>query len=200
MWRAFRREWWQFTPFYFYGLMALLLGGAAIKSWPGSSLKMLLIIVAGCLSWALIEYALHRFVFHYQAESARGREIIYNMHLNHHEDPKNVDQLFAGLRTSLPVATLYCLAAWLATGSWQVMALLFTGLIVGYLSYETLHYQAHHSAPRTRLFQYLKKYHMLHHHQDARLRFGVTTPIFDLLFGTYAPIGAGRSSLPVDKI
>ena len=69
------------------------------------------------------------------------------------------------------------------------MAYLFIGLIGGYFGYEWLHYQAHHGASRLRLLRYLKKYHLLHHHQTPDLRFGVTSPIVDYLFGTYQPVG-----------
>ena len=57
--------------------------------------------------------------------------------------------------------------------------------MLGYFFYEYLDYQAHHGAARNALVRYYRRYHLLHHHCDAEARFGVTSPLFDLLFGTY---------------
>ena len=175
----------QFTPFYFYTLLALGLGAAAIINDTRSITGILLLFLTGVLTWGLIEYCLHRLVFHFEAQSEKGRNFVYAMHLSHHENPKTLDDLFTGLRVSVPISLFYCALAWALTGSWQAMVYLFIGLTAGYFSYEFLHFQAHHRAPRSRLFRYLKKYHMLHHHQNSELRFGVTSPIFDYLFGTF---------------
>jgi sterol desaturase/sphingolipid hydroxylase (fatty acid hydroxylase superfamily) len=178
----------KFTPFYFYTLVSLGLGVAATISEMRSLRSILFLCLTGVLTWGLIEYWLHRVVFHFDAQSEKGRKFVYAMHLSHHANPKTLDDLFAGLRLSLPIAVSYCLLAWVLSGSWQVMAYLFIGLTAGYFIYEFLHYQAHHGAPRARLFRYLKKYHLLHHHQNSDLRFGVTSPLFDYLFGTFQSI------------
>jgi sterol desaturase/sphingolipid hydroxylase (fatty acid hydroxylase superfamily) len=183
----------QFIPFYFYTLVALGLGVAARMSEARSLSSIMLLALTGVASWGLIEYGLHRLVFHFEARSEKGRELVYALHLAHHVHPKALDHLFASLLLSLPIALCYCSLAWVLTGSWQAMGYLFIGLTAGYFSYEFLHYQAHHGAPRLRLFRYLKKYHLLHHHQTPALRFGVTSPVFDYLFGTFKPAGTRLS-------
>lgn len=180
-----RKVWKQFSPFYFYTLLNLVLGTAAVTSETRSLTSILFLFLTGVLTWGLIEYCLHRLVFHFDAQSEKGRQLVYGMHLSHHTDPKNMDDLFAGLRLSLPLALLYCLLAWALFGSWQAVVYLFIGLTAGYFYYEFLHYQAHHLSPRLGVFRYLKKYHLLHHHQSSALRFGVTSPLFDYLFGTF---------------
>jgi sterol desaturase/sphingolipid hydroxylase (fatty acid hydroxylase superfamily) len=180
-----RKDWKQFTPFYFYTLLSLGLGASAMISETRSLTSILFLCFTGVLSWGLIEYWLHRLVFHFDAQSEKGRNVVYAMHLSHHANPKAMDDLFTSLRLSLPIALCYCLLAWALMRSWQAMAFLFIGLMAGYFSYEFLHYQAHHRAPRLRVFRYLKKYHLLHHHQTSALRFGVTSPVFDYLFGTF---------------
>ena len=180
-----RKVWKQFTPFYFYTLLTLGLGVAAMISETRSPANILLLFLTGVLSWGLIEYCLHRLVFHFDAQSEKGRKLVYGVHLSHHTDPKNMDDLFASLRLSLPLALCYCLLAWAVMGSWQSMVYLFIGLTAGYFYYEFMHYQAHHRSPRLRLFRYLKKYHLLHHHQSSAVHFGVTSPVFDYLFGTF---------------
>ena len=185
------KGWRQFMPFYFYTAAALCLGVAAAGGGPspGGALSLL---ASGLLSWGLIEYGLHRFIFHYDARSQAGRKLVHAAHLSHHEDPGATDRLFTSLRMSVPIAAVYWLLAWAATGSWRAAAYLFVGLVAGYFCYEWLHFQAHHGRPRLRPLRYLRKYHLSHHHRDAGVLFGVTSPLFDLAFGTYRPAGKRR--------
>ncbi len=182
------KDWKQFTPFYFYTSVTLCLAGAAAMTEVRSPISILLLLLCGFLSWGLVEYALHRSLFHHHPRSESSRRFIYALHLSHHEYPQAVDRLFVGLRMSVPIAACYCLLLWAMLGNWHPVVYLFAGLIAGYFSYEWLHYQAHHGRPRRRLFKYLKKYHLLHHHRTPGLRFGVTSPFFDYLFGTYRPV------------
>ena len=188
-----RKVWKQLIPFYFYTPLALGLGVAAMISETRSLTSILFLFLTGVLTWALIEYCLHRLVFHFDAQSEKGRSFVYGMHLSHHENPKTMDDLFASLRLSLPIVLLYCSLAWALMRSWQAVVYLFIGLTAGYFSYEFLHYQAHHRTPRLRVFRYLKTYHLLHHHQTSALRFGVTSPLFDYLFGTFKSPRQNRS-------
>ncbi len=173
------KDWKQLTPFYFYTLLSTVLLVAAISTETRSLGSAVFLLLTGVLTWGLIEYWLHRLVFHFDAQSEKGRRFVYRMHLSHHENPKAIDDLFASLRLSLPIAISYCALAWAVTRSWHVVVYLFIGLTAGYFAYEFLHYQAHHRAPRLRLFRYLKKYHALHHHQNSAQSFGVTSPLFD---------------------
>ena len=186
--------WRQFKPFYFYTAVALCLGAAAGEGLSASGILSLLVM--GLLSWGLVEYSLHRFIFHYDPRSEFGRKLVYAAHLSHHEDPGATDRLFTSLRMSAPIAAVYWLLAWAAAGSWRAASYLLIGLVAGYFYYEWLHFQAHHGRPRLRPLRYLRKYHLLHHHRTPGLRFGVTSPLFDLAFGTYRPAGKRR---PRDK-
>jgi len=180
------RAWTKFAPLYFYTALALCLGlASARQNLPGWGITLLL--AAGFVSWSLIEYGLHRFIFHYHARSLFGRKILYAAHLSHHENPNATDRIFASLFLSTPVAAAYWFLAWAATGSWAAGSWLFIGMSAGYFCYEWLHFQCHHGKSRLRILRYLKKYHLLHHYKTPDLRFGVTSPLFDLLFGTYRP-------------
>jgi sterol desaturase/sphingolipid hydroxylase (fatty acid hydroxylase superfamily) len=177
-----------YKTFIFYSIASSSLVVAATRSRSFSLKTILALFVTGIISWCFVEYILHRFIFHYDAKSEPLRDLIYQIHTSHHENPKSTESLFASLRTSVPIASIYCLIVWLVVGSWQAMALVFAGLIAGYFAYEWLHYQAHHRAPRLKLLRYLKKYHLLHHHSSPEMRFGVTTPFVDYLFGTYQSV------------
>lgn len=185
--------WKQLSPVYFYTALVVCLH--AIARGANFSWRQLVILISlGILSWTLIEYALHRFIFHYTARSALGRRLVYAAHLSHHENPLATNRLFSGLLISLPIATAYLLLTWSSTGSFHAAAYLFTGLVAGYSCYEWLHFQAHHRRPRLRLFRYLRRYHLLHHYQTPDHRFGVTSPLFDVLLGTFRPVRKRRTA------
>ena len=185
----------QFTPFYFYTAVWLFLGVAAATGKGPTKSTISLLIILGFLSWCVVEYVLHRFIFHLDPRLISGSKFVYASHLSHHENPRETDDLFASMRISAPLAAAYWLLAWAALGSWRSASYLLIGLIAGYFCYEWLHFQAHHRRPRLRLFRYLKKYHLLHHYRTPALRFGVTSPLMDLLFGTFRPAADTSSSL-----
>jgi len=181
------KGWRKLAPFYFYAAVVLSLA-AAVRSNGPSKGTIFILLLFGFLSWGLLEYVLHRFVFHFEAPSVFGRNLVYSAHLTHHENPKATDQLFASLQISMPIATAYWLLAWATLGTWRAASYLLIGLVAGYFCYEWLHFLAHHSRSRLPLLRYLKKYHLLHHYRSPDLRFGVTSPIFDFLFGTFRPV------------
>jgi dihydroceramide fatty acyl 2-hydroxylase len=158
----------------------------------GGLVLPVLLISLGFVSWSLIEYGLHRFVFHYEARSRLGQKLLYHAHVAHHENPEGNTRHFASLLLSTPVAVVYWLMAWAATGSWAVATYLFIGMASGYLTYQWLHFQCHHRKSRVRVLRYLRKYHLLHHYRTPELRFGVTSPLFDLVFGTFRPVVRAR--------
>ena len=183
--------WKHLRPAFFYTALAaclIVITSGEEFSWR----RNLLFIGLGVLSWMLIEYVLHRFVFHFNARSVFGKKLLYAAHLSHHENPRATNQFFSSLVLSLPIATAYFLLVWVGIGSLQSASYVFAGLAAGYFCYEWLHFQAHHRRPRLRLFKYLRTYHLLHHHETPEQRFGVSSPLFDLLLGTFRPAKARR--------
>ena len=174
-----------YRPFVFYTVILAGLNIAAVKSGELSLPRTGAFFFLGLFIWGLYEYVVHRWVLH-REPGANGLDLPGNRtHLKHHADPLSLERLNVQLSESLPVSVVYCLIAWAATGSWQSMTYLYTGLMVGYFFYEYLDFQAHHGMSRSRFVRYFRKYHLLHHHYDAKVRYGVTSPLFDYLFGTY---------------
>ena len=181
-----------FIPWYFY--TAALLYLAYVATGQGLSVTSVVLLLGfGFLSWGFIEYLLHRFIFHYDARSRIGRKLVYHAHQSHHENPEAHSRHLASLFLSMPVGAVYWLIAWAATGSWPAACYLLIGMAAGYLSYQWVHFQCHHRKSRVRLLRYLRKYHLLHHYKTPELRFGVTSPLFDLVFSTFRPV-VNRSS------
>jgi sterol desaturase/sphingolipid hydroxylase (fatty acid hydroxylase superfamily) len=175
-----------YKPFVFYAFVLAALNAAAL-AYGGelSIVTSLASLAAGLLSWGLFEYSIHRWVLH-RVPPREGAGLPGNRtHLAHHADPNALDRLNVQLSESLPVCAVYFLLAWAVTSDWRAAAFAYDGLMLGYFFYEYLDYQAHHGAARGRVVRYFRRYHLLHHHYDARVRFGVTSPLFDYLFGTF---------------
>jgi dihydroceramide fatty acyl 2-hydroxylase len=175
-----------YKPFAFYAVVLAALNAAAFTSRAEfSAAASLASLAAGLLSWGLFEYSIHRWVLH-RVPPREGAGLPGNRtHLAHHADPNALDRLNVQLSESLPVCAVYFAAAWALTGDLRSAAFAYDGLMLGYFFYEYLDYQAHHGAARGAVVRYFRRYHLLHHHYDARVRFGVTSPLFDYLFGTY---------------
>jgi sterol desaturase/sphingolipid hydroxylase (fatty acid hydroxylase superfamily) len=55
---------------------------------------------------------------------------------------------------------------------------------MGYLIYDITHYATHHFPMRGKVLKFLKRYHMQHHYKTPDQRFGVSSPLWDWVFGT----------------
>jgi sterol desaturase/sphingolipid hydroxylase (fatty acid hydroxylase superfamily) len=47
------------------------------------------------------------------------------------------------------------------------------------------HYATHHFPMRRGILKFLKRYHMQHHYKTPDQRFGVSSPLWDVVFGTF---------------
>ena len=174
----------QFTTSYFYAGVVLCLG--LLAGWLGYfSWRTIPLLIIGLCSWSLFEYVMHRFIFHYDARSPLGRKFLYHAHVSHHEDPLARSTLSASLILGLPIGAVYWPLAWALTDSWVAASWMFVGLAAGFFSYKWVHFQCHHRRSRLRPLRYLRHYHLLHHYKTPGLRFGVTSPLFDVVFGTF---------------
>jgi len=137
----------------------------------------------GAMGWTLAEYGLHRFVFH----GASARRLGAGEHRRHHAEVDYFapwwQKALAALVATALVFPLASVAAGLSAG------LAFTaGFILTYLAYEVLHRTAHTRPPRGRYGRWRRRNHFAHHFMDPRRAQGVTTPIWDLVFGTRLPV------------
>lgn len=164
-----------------YGLLMMLWGSAAVvQRVPGQEAGLWL--GAGVCIWSFVEYCLHRFCFH-GAHAAPQRSAVQAWHVQHHADPEDpafrVFPLWATLCGYIfGYALCYVLLGSLSAG------LVVSGISLGYLAYELVHAMAHTVQPRSHLARALKRYHMIHHVAEPHHAFGVTSPVWDWIFGT----------------
>jgi sterol desaturase/sphingolipid hydroxylase (fatty acid hydroxylase superfamily) len=165
-----------FADFYVYPFVVASLVALAIRAAPYHGASLALAFLVGLGAWTLLEYLVHRWVFH-------RAPWIRRQHEAHHDDPKALVGTPTWLSLVVYLALVLLpsvLAAGLALGS------SFTaGLLLGYLWYAAAHYGSHywHPGPRTYLSS-IKRRHALHHHVDCHGNFGVTTPLWDHVFRT----------------
>ena len=139
------------------------------------------LFVAGALAWSLVEYVLHRWVFHMIADSERLKRIAYTIHGVHHEYPRDQERLFMPPVPSLVVA-LILFSLFYAMMGWYVLAF-FPGFLFGYLMYGSMHFAIHAFAP-PKYLKALWRNHHLHHYKHPDKGFGVSSVLWDHIFGT----------------
>jgi len=140
----------------------------------------------GLLSWSIVEYALHRFVFHIYTYSTNWNIFHFFAHGIHHLTPNDATRLTFPPTFSIVIMFLvYQIPSFFAptSGAQSWIA----GVACGFMLYDAIHYYFHHGdAPW--LPEFLKKMksaHLDHHYKNDSKNFGVTSPLFDWVFGTY---------------
>ncbi len=144
--------------------------------------------LAGLFLWTFAEYTLHRFVFHFLPRTPWQEKVTFLFHGIHHLQPQCKTRLVMPPAVSIPLALLFyaafhlILATLLGIPHW--VAPTFAGFVVGYLIYDMTHYATHHFPMRWGVLKYLKRHHMQHHYKTPDRRFGVSSPLWDIVFGT----------------
>ncbi len=136
----------------------------------------------GMLSFTLLEYVIHRFVFHFKTTTHFEEKIQYYMHGVHHEFPRDKDRLVMPPVLSIVISFLFWGVFQVAFGAkgW----ILFGGFISGYSSYLLIHYALHAMRPPANFLKYLWKHHSLHHYSEKGAAYAVSLPVWDYVFGT----------------
>jgi len=159
-----------------------------IMVWLGAdggynALQIIALAALGILLWTLTEYCLHRLVFHWEPDHPIGSRIHFIMHGVHHDHPNDRMRLVMPPAVSIPLSAAFLGLFSLVFGTPAAYPL-FAGFILGYLGYDYTHYHVHHHTPRTDLGRRLREQHMRHHFQDHRYGFGVSSPLWDVVFRT----------------
>ncbi len=142
--------------------------------------------IVGLVIWSLVEYIMHRFVFHLPPKGAIMERMHFIFHGVHHDYPNDRLRLVLPPSVSIPLALLlYFIFAQLFNP--LQMACFFPGFITGYLIYDIGHYAMHHYNFKSGIMKKVKQHHMLHHYSDDEKGYGVSTPLWDWIFGSDFP-------------
>jgi sterol desaturase/sphingolipid hydroxylase (fatty acid hydroxylase superfamily) len=154
----------------------------AVNSLGFTAGKAVALFFGGILFWTFFEYLAHRFAFHWIAESKRAQKFVYIMHGNHHHYPRDRDRLFMPPLPSIILATVIFSVQYVVLK--QNTFTFFPGFMLGYLLYASMHYAIHAWNPPFKWMKPLWRNHHLHHYKDEHKGFGVSSTIWDHVFGT----------------
>jgi sterol desaturase/sphingolipid hydroxylase (fatty acid hydroxylase superfamily) len=163
-------------------------GALGFWAWHATGLPEvanLALMAGGLLVWTLMEYMLHRFLLHARPQAPALLSVVEKLHLGHHRDPHDEAKITVPVWGSLPIAGGLLVVFRLAAGSWELAALLMTGSVAGYLYYEAVHFWIHCGSRGGRWVARRRAHHFLHHFKGQRRCFGVSTPLWDHVMGTY---------------
>ena len=135
---------------------------------------------AGIVTWSFAEYAIHNWVGHLP----RGKTQFSKEHLAHHSKTTYFASAAKKVTMAAPImCAVFSLSA-LIVG--LPHAAVFTSGFAGfYLFYEVLHRRTHTHAPWEPFGRWARRHHLHHHFCNPKSNHGVTSPIWDLVFGTY---------------
>jgi sterol desaturase/sphingolipid hydroxylase (fatty acid hydroxylase superfamily) len=134
----------------------------------------ILAILSGLVLFSLLEYVIHRWLFHGPAS------LFSKGHGAHHENPMGYD----ALPFFLPAVFLLGLLGVFVLLMPSTYAFLLSGIMaLGYVTYGLSHFAIHHVHFRNHFSVRWAGNHRIHHNHPAN-NFGVTTPLWDLLLGT----------------
>jgi sterol desaturase/sphingolipid hydroxylase (fatty acid hydroxylase superfamily) len=141
------------------------------------------LFAGGFLTWTLAEYWLHRTFFHWLPGGVWGERMHFLVHGVHHTWPRDKYRLVMPPAVSISLFWMFLGIFSVVVGRpymWGFHA----GFVAGYMAYDLTHYYIHHFSPRSEYGRTLKKHHMLHHFKDHGARFGVSSRMWDHVFGT----------------
>lgn len=171
------------TPLLFWAPVILFLFWRTFMVHELGILPFFGIAMAGLFVWTFAEYVLHRFIFHFPIRGPVSRKLVFWTHGIHHMDPDDLTRLvmtpFLGVLYGVP---LFLLFRWMMGPVW--VEPFFAFFLIGYLVYDYTHWYVHAFTPKTRFGKMVKQHHMLHHFATHDARFGVSSPLWDYIFGT----------------
>lgn len=166
-----------FSEFFLFPPLVFIAALLTFRSPVAPSLAALAIVyVAGVIGWTLIEYWLHRLLFHHAP-------VLAPIHEAHHHSPQELIGT-PGWASVLIGVIVVAGPAWAALGLGLGTAAT-AGLATGYLWFVFVHYAIHQWQPRRGSYLYRARLrHAQHHHVSDEGNFGVTTGLWDHVFRT----------------
>ena len=150
---------------------------------PLDPLALGLVVAIGAATWSLLEYVLHRFLGH----DRRTMPNFFSVeHSRHHSEGDYFAPTWKKALVAIAISGLtFGLLRLLVD---QAFAAAYTAGFVGmYVTYEVLHRRAHTHAGIGAYGRFLRRHHFHHHFANPKSNHGVTSPVWDLVFGTYEP-------------
>lgn len=170
-------------PFVFWIPLVLAALGWGLFAGVTSFALALAFFPLGWVTWQLMEYFIHKKVFHWLGNGPLTRRFHAIVHGFHHKYPDDDLRLVMPLPVSIALGGLIGGGLYLA-GRMDVTLPYWCGLVSGYLWYDFLHWSTHFRKPLTSWGRQLRAHHMAHHFADPDMNFGISHRWIDKVLGT----------------
>ncbi len=135
----------------------------------------------GFFLFTLLEYLVHRFLYHLPTVYQEGK-IAFVLHGIHHKYPRDKKRLVMPPILSVAISAIILGIIYFLLG---VNGFPFTGgFLFGYAAYLSVHYAVHAFKAPNNILKHLWINHSIHHYQNDEKAFGVSSPLWDYVFGT----------------
>lgn len=147
-----------------------------------TTIQYVWLVLSGLFVWTFFEYIMHKHLYHMLPTNKIKGWIQYNMHGVHHEYPKDKSRLAMPPVMMVIISFMFLFIFKIIMGDYTYG---FTpGFLLGYASYLCVHYIVHAFHPPKNIFKALWVNHAIHHYKDPDSAFGVSSPLWDYVFGT----------------
>lgn len=140
------------------------------------------IFFIGFFFWTWFEYFMHKRIFHMLPTNKYKERIQYLFHGIHHEFPRDKTRLAMPPAASILILTVLFFVFKLIIGNYTFTFL--PGFVMGYSAYLFVHYSIHAFKPPKNKLNVLWINHSIHHYKDDTVAFGVSSPLWDVIFRT----------------
>ncbi len=155
--------------------------------------------LAGAATWSLAEYTLHRFAGHAtrQRKSEQKPSLFDgdfgSEHQAHHRDTRYFTPTPRKLRAAAAAFAATSLLGSAIVGPRRAISFA-VGLSLAYAGYEIVHRRVHTHAPKNAYDRWARRHHLHHHFGDPKTNHGVSSALWDHVFGTH--VTPGRIRVP----
>jgi sterol desaturase/sphingolipid hydroxylase (fatty acid hydroxylase superfamily) len=191
----YRGFWWklalpQVILAVYLGVVALVSYWSAIRS--AQAWRVVPVgIILGWFVWTLFEYIFHRWLLHHMKYRLLRKIFWQGLHREHHMYRQMRDPDHHGIHIAISLPVILGVAAAVAAsadGGFELA--IAAGWILGYCSYEALHWFFHSGEPAASsegksMFRSLWDAHTIHHLRRADTNYGFVTMFWDRRFGTF---------------
>ncbi len=168
--------------------MTIFYATAAIALYAGlvwynqNVLASISLFIVGAFFFTLVEYLVHRYFYHMEPSTPRKARLQYVFHGIHHDHPRDKKRLALPPLMSLLVAAMFVGLFRLILG--ESGFAFGGGFMAGYATYLLVHYAIHVYNPPKNILGTIWKHHNIHHFVGDTGAFGVSSPLWDHVFGT----------------
>ncbi len=135
------------------------------------------LFVIGVIFFTFLEYAVHAWLFH----ENHPLKVFIEGHAHHHQNPFSYDAM--PFFMSAVIATIFAWLLHFIMPTADSLAIV-GGMTLGYFNYGIMHHIMHRREFASKYWRYMQEFHFVHH-KKPKLNHGITTDIWDRIFGTY---------------